>query len=91
MVLPGAGPTGPPPKAPSSSAAGLASRKRSAALALGSASDAPFDRVVFIPALVNKEALNEGAEVKVQGMAEKAQPKPPKAISVVQLAKRVKS
>ena len=47
--------------------------------------------MVFIPALVNKEALSEGTEVKVHGAAEKAQPKPPKAISVVQLAKRVKS
>ena len=59
-------------------------------MALVGASDEPFDRAVYIPVFVNKEALAEGAELKVLGAVGKAQPKHPKAISVVQLAERAK-
>ena len=82
----------PPPKAAAPRASGEgASRKRLASLALVGASDEPFDRVVYIPVFVNKEALAEGAELKVLWAFEKAQPKAAKAISVVQLAKRAKT
>ena len=81
-----------PPKARAPPASGgPTERKRLASLVLAGASDEPFDRKVFIPVFVNKVALAEGAEIKVLGSAEKAPPKIPKAISVVQLAKRAKA
>ena len=81
-----------PPKASAPPASGNPTeRKRLASLALAGASDEPFDRKVFIPVFVNKVALAEGAEIKVLGSTEKAPQKMPKAISVVQLAKRAKA
>ena len=83
---PKASPPAPPPLADSD-----ASRKRMAASVATASSHAVFEKVVFVPTLVNEHALPEGTVLKIhQGAVAPKAPKAARAISVLQLAKKAK-
>ena len=75
-----------PPAA--SSVTALRSRTLRAVASCGSSQEESLERFVYVPVLVNCEAVDEGAELKVEKDASVAPPKTTEPIQVTSLAKK---